>query len=216
VAHAKSFFDNQWYHYNDSSVSKKSPESVVDTAAYLLFYRRRSDVPLGGPRFQEIFTRFAEATSGDESAEPGEARGLGEGSTLLTGSSSAIRGAGASRQLSGSLGGEREMGFVLNRDGDDEDEGIDLNDNAMAPKSINGISNWSFARLNEQDNGLSRTPGSPAASDVAQHDSSGDEGSTSAILQGPQIVHEFPDGPHLKRNLLVYKRNYACLRSAAI
>lgn len=213
VAHAKSFFDNQWYHYNgmlqhiycygnfllthsaDSSVSKKSPESVVDTAAYLLFYRRRSDVPLGGPRFQEIFNRFAEATSGDESTEPGEARGLGEGSTLSTGSSSAIRGAGASRQLSGSLGGEQEMRFVLNRNGDDEDEGIDLNDNVLAPKSINGISNWSFARLNEQDNGPSRTPGSPAASDVAQHDSSGDEGSTSAILQGPQIVHEFPDGP---------------------
>ncbi|KAH7037886.1 uncharacterized protein B0I36DRAFT_72433 [Microdochium trichocladiopsis] len=192
VAHAKNFFDNKWYHYNDSSCSPKSADSVVDPAAYLLFYRRRSDVPLGGPRFKEIVTRFAEITSTDESTEQGEAQGLGEGSTLSTGSSSAIRGAGASRQLSGSLGGDREMGFGLNRS---DDEGIDLADNALAPKSINGISNWSFARLNEQDQGAAGTPGSPTASDEAQHESSGDEGSTSERLIGPQIVHVFPDGP---------------------
>lgn len=43
----------------DSSVSQVSdPSVVVTSAAYLLFYRRRSKVPLGGPRFSEIFQKF--------------------------------------------------------------------------------------------------------------------------------------------------------------
>ena len=35
-------FDNNWYSYDDSSVSKASPEDVVTSAAYVLFYRRRT------------------------------------------------------------------------------------------------------------------------------------------------------------------------------
>ena len=33
--------DGNWYNYNDSSVSKASPEQVVSSSAYVLFYRRR-------------------------------------------------------------------------------------------------------------------------------------------------------------------------------
>ena len=35
-------FDNNWYSYDDSSVSKASPDEVVTPAAYVLFYRRRT------------------------------------------------------------------------------------------------------------------------------------------------------------------------------
>jgi len=35
-------YDGKWYNYNDSSVSLSSPGSVVSSAAYVLFYRRRN------------------------------------------------------------------------------------------------------------------------------------------------------------------------------
>ena len=35
-------FDNNWYSYDDSSVSRASPDDVVTSAAYVLFYRRRT------------------------------------------------------------------------------------------------------------------------------------------------------------------------------
>lgn len=35
-------FDNNWYSYDDSSVKKTSPDEVVTSAAYVLFYRRRT------------------------------------------------------------------------------------------------------------------------------------------------------------------------------
>ncbi|RMZ75490.1 hypothetical protein DV737_g5280, partial [Chaetothyriales sp. CBS 132003] len=40
---------NQWYEYNDASVSKRNPDAVVTSAAYLLFYRRPHPVGGGGP-----------------------------------------------------------------------------------------------------------------------------------------------------------------------
>jgi len=36
--------DNQWYRYDDSSVSSASPSEIVSRAAYVLFYKRK-DVP---------------------------------------------------------------------------------------------------------------------------------------------------------------------------
>ena len=35
-------YDGKWYDYNDSSVSSCSPNSVVSSAAYVLFYRRKN------------------------------------------------------------------------------------------------------------------------------------------------------------------------------
>ncbi|OCK78430.1 UCH-domain-containing protein [Lepidopterella palustris CBS 459.81] len=54
TAFAQNFFDKRWYEYNDSSVSQRNPKSVVTSAAYLLFYRRRSSTPLGPPYLQKI------------------------------------------------------------------------------------------------------------------------------------------------------------------
>ncbi|KAL2141134.1 hypothetical protein VTI28DRAFT_2759 [Corynascus sepedonium] len=94
TAFAKNFVDGEWYEYNDSSVSKQNDTSrVVTSAAYLLFYRRRSDVPLGGPRFQEIFERFNNSSLDDDLSESGEGQRLGQGSSQR-GSPSALTGAG--------------------------------------------------------------------------------------------------------------------------
>jgi ubiquitin carboxyl-terminal hydrolase 4/11/15 len=81
----------------DSSVSKqKDPSRVVSQSAYLLFYRRRSDVPLGGPRFQQILSDFDNPPDAlaDDISESGEDQGLVANSSLR-GSSSALTGVGA-------------------------------------------------------------------------------------------------------------------------
>ncbi|KAF1836900.1 cysteine proteinase [Decorospora gaudefroyi] len=55
TAVAKNFFDQHWYEYNDSNVkARATPGSVITSAAYVLFYRRRSKDPLGPPQLQEI------------------------------------------------------------------------------------------------------------------------------------------------------------------
>ncbi|KAF2205264.1 cysteine proteinase [Delitschia confertaspora ATCC 74209] len=55
TAYAQNFFDKQWYNYNDHDVSLvKDPNRVITAAAYLLFYRRRSETPLGPPYLQKI------------------------------------------------------------------------------------------------------------------------------------------------------------------
>ncbi|KAI9864016.1 MAG: CSN-associated deubiquitinating enzyme Ubp12 [Trichoglossum hirsutum] len=100
TAIAKNFFDGQWYEYNDSSVSRRTPESAVTSAAYLLFYRRRSDRPLGGPLFERIFDQQngdieSELSSRAESPA-GDDQRLGDSSR--NGSSSAYQGRGASHQ----------------------------------------------------------------------------------------------------------------------
>ncbi|KAI9768007.1 MAG: Ubiquitin carboxyl-terminal hydrolase 15 [Geoglossum simile] len=106
TATAKNFFDGQWYEYNDSSVSRKIPESAVTAAAYLLFYRRRSNRPLGGPLFEKVFyeQNEAESDSSSQAESPaGDDQCLGDSSH--NGSSSAYQGRGASHQEAGGSDG---------------------------------------------------------------------------------------------------------------
>ncbi|KAK4190445.1 UCH-domain-containing protein [Podospora australis] len=94
TAYAKNFNDDQWYEYNDTSVSKcQDPQKVVTSAAYLLFYRRRSEVPLGGPKFQEILAKYDAQSADQDFSDSGEGKRLGLGSSLR-GSPSASTGAG--------------------------------------------------------------------------------------------------------------------------
>ncbi|QRW03468.1 ubiquitin carboxyl-terminal hydrolase [Ceratobasidium sp. AG-Ba] len=44
-AYAKNPSDGEWYHFDDSYVSKSSAEDSVNANAYLLFYRRRAAIP---------------------------------------------------------------------------------------------------------------------------------------------------------------------------
>ena len=56
TAYAKNPLNGQWYHFDDSSVRPVSnPESTVtSSAAYLLFYRRRTTRPIGGTSHQRL------------------------------------------------------------------------------------------------------------------------------------------------------------------
>ncbi|TQS37091.1 hypothetical protein Golomagni_02447 [Golovinomyces magnicellulatus] len=97
TAHAKNFYNCEWYEYNDSSVSKpKALSEIVSESAYLLFYRRRSDLPLGGPKLRKIIEEYDNRASfsEDEVADPGEDQAL-VGDSSLHGSSSAFIEAGA-------------------------------------------------------------------------------------------------------------------------
>lgn len=69
---------------------------MITSSAYLLFYRRRSEIPLGGPRFQQIFQKYdhSEASEDENITESGEDQGLVANSSLR-GSSSALTGVGA-------------------------------------------------------------------------------------------------------------------------
>jgi len=93
TAYAKNSVNGNWYDYNDSHVSQvKDPESVVSKSAYLLFYRRRSETPLGGPTLETV---LAEADSEDvpnsrDASPSGEGQRLGDSSH--NGLSSALAG----------------------------------------------------------------------------------------------------------------------------
>ncbi|KAK1826584.1 hypothetical protein QBC39DRAFT_334886 [Podospora conica] len=95
TAFAKSFMDGDWYEYNDAHTYRLSdPQKVVSSSAYLLFYRRRSELPLGGPRFVDIVDRFnSKFNNSEEDTDSGEGQRLGQGSSSLRGSPSASTGA---------------------------------------------------------------------------------------------------------------------------
>lgn len=184
----------------------KVSDKIVDSSAYLLFYRRRSDVALGGPRFQEILDRFLDDSSDNES---GEGQRLGEASSLI-GSSSAYLGAGATHQDVGPGGSKTANGFGPNRIGDSmpvgtpflansgngnkgkgvhqsiEDEGVDMGDNpSLQPSGFHG-NTWNFQNLSSTTDfgvGSVRSNASDFASDEAQHDSSGDERARSHTME---------------------------------
>jgi ubiquitin carboxyl-terminal hydrolase 4/11/15 len=94
---------------SDSSTHSATPENSVTSAAYLLFYRRRADHPLGGPAFERNPTPEAESdeTSRDQSPS-GEDKRLGEssqnGSSSAFGKPSVLSGIGASHQRGGGQG----------------------------------------------------------------------------------------------------------------
>ncbi|KAI3336403.1 UCH-domain-containing protein [Xylariaceae sp. AK1471] len=192
TAYAKNFIDGQWYSYNDSMVSKTSTERIVDSSAYMLFYRRRSDVPLGGRNLHRILERYGDD---DDMSGLGEGRRLGEGFSQ-NGSSSALQGVGVSH-LPENRGGNSNTAltqhnttsFEADDKGDDdipllassrfqsgqdiEDEAIELEDTGPSVQPFTGLGTWSFENI---PNAVENSPfDSGAASDEAQHDSSGDE-----------------------------------------
>jgi ubiquitin carboxyl-terminal hydrolase 4/11/15 len=119
---------------------------VVTSAAYLLFYRRRSATPLGSPALQQLVQDFRDPTGGEEDTNSdGESRtespsGQGKGQRLdgssLSGSSSALVVAEAGRQARGGDGlaalqhsnrARTAIDDSYDADADgEEDEGIDM------------------------------------------------------------------------------------------
>ncbi|RSM09585.1 hypothetical protein CDV31_007598 [Fusarium ambrosium] len=196
TAYAKNFVDGRWYNYNDSSVSPVSdPSACITSAAYLLFYRRRSTTPLGGSRFGVISEKYrtSEENSEEDDDELGEGQRLGEGSSL-TGSSSASTGAAAVRRRGDRGSGSVAVKALAGPDDDDdpppyegahrietihdsiEDEGVDVKDSYQqlgTSKSINLAQTWNFEALT--GSGAEDSTVADIASDEVQLDSSSDE-----------------------------------------
>ncbi|KAG2113122.1 uncharacterized protein F5147DRAFT_62881 [Suillus discolor] len=53
-AYALNHATEQWYHFDDSYVTRSDASHAVNSNAYLLFYRRRSNAPLGGKTNEKI------------------------------------------------------------------------------------------------------------------------------------------------------------------
>lgn len=70
TAFAKNFEDNGWYKFDDSMVSPvRDTQRMITSHAYLLFYRRRSDRPLGGLKLEEACRKYAEANEEPDEEE---------------------------------------------------------------------------------------------------------------------------------------------------
>ena len=235
TAYAKNFMTGLWNEYNgkllqktwnccwtamtnmyvflDSSVSRPiDPQNAVTSSAYLLFYRRRSDRPLGGKILEEITessTRPAssESDSQEESRPPspsGEGRRLGGSSR--NGSSSALAGVGAAHQ-SGDGGlrigaqknrdednppeysnspsyGERSMGGTgMNFDDEDEFGSGALGD----PFRVSNLPSWSFNRVTDAHHDpsqMTELPGSLSDNGLDNDDDDDDGDSTKAVGGG--------------------------------
>lgn len=154
-------------------MNKASTDRIVESSAYLLFYRRRSDHTLGGPRLERIVGDFLktmseENTGSDEEMDgAGEGRRLGEVSSPI-GSPSAFQEqeAGTTRQIRPATSGKPIQQSI-------EDEGIDMADK---PTHTPMTSSWNFANLDSaHDSGAPVSLAGSIATDEAQHDSSGDE-----------------------------------------
>lgn len=180
----------------DSSVSPVSdPSACITSAAYLLFYRRRSSIPLGGSRFGVISEKYrtSEENSEEDDDELGEGQRLGEGSSL-TGSSSAGTGAAAVRRRGDRGSGSVAIKALAGPDDDDdpppyeganrietihdsiEDEGVDVKDSYQqlgTSKSISLTQTWNFEGL--AGSGAEDSTVADIASDEVQLDSSSDE-----------------------------------------
>lgn len=130
TAMAQNFYDKKWYDYNDSSVSQiGSEERLHSPAAYLLFYRRRSEQPLGPKYLQDLVleSRNPEPASNEEDdSDSGKGR-LGDHprSLHLPGSSSVSTGAGVGGAAASLRGGGSQSGALagLNRKKTSNDQG---------------------------------------------------------------------------------------------
>ena len=183
TAYAKNFFDGKWYDFNgtsslshdlspfimitmlistaDSSVSGHDGRSVISTAAYLLFYRRRSAQPLGPPELQDIVNKArnpGQSPSVDgsdaEDSSSGEGARLGNRSSassrLLGHSSAGAVGAGAITGTRPREGAGDGRGSAANRAATlrdtSEDEGYQ-----SGPLVANETSTWGFSGLQDVD-----------------------------------------------------------------
>ncbi|KAI9795315.1 MAG: CSN-associated deubiquitinating enzyme Ubp12 [Piccolia ochrophora] len=157
TAIARNFIDGVWYDYNDTFVAKRNPQQAVISAAYLLFYRRRSEQPLGGPVFQRILEEANHESSASDASESDS--GMVDGQ-VRSGSSTTLSGKGAdfAHGLSGEDKSENEQLYSSVEGGGaaaaaqklqamDVDEGIEA-DNPVAPATpFHDEPSWSFRQV---------------------------------------------------------------------
>ena len=179
--------------------SKLGESPRKSAAAYLLFYRRRSEKPLGPQYLQDLVTEFRnppqQANSADEASESesGEGR-LGDPSSILRGSSSNSVGAGvgattglqlqarSTTQGAGNGSAGQRVGQNLKPKtlGTSDDEGISMEEDNTKLYAPFGNAGWSFDALNDRDDNAD-TDAEMAIdsldndSTAAEHDTDGDE-----------------------------------------
>lgn len=143
--------------------------SVVSTAAYLLFYRRRSSQPLGPPALQELVNKVRNPdTTESTDASDAEYDSSGEGERLggrslasyrRPGSSSAgtaAAGAAATethlqaRLGAGGLGNVASQAVIQRLTNDEDDEGYGSGNQAVTNQSAG----WGFDNIDEGDDNL--------------------------------------------------------------
>ncbi|CAA9963207.1 Ubiquitin carboxyl-terminal hydrolase [Pyrenophora teres f. maculata] len=174
TAYAQNFFDKQWYEYNDSIVSRCDSRKPVSRAAYLLFYRRRSPVPLGPPSLQQIVTTDMSNPGSDDDntdaddQQPRSRSPAGNGSRLdgssRNGSSSAgaigagvgaLRGGGYQRSAAENLPKNGAGAASLSDDElppyEDVDEGFAEESYGTTPWESGDQPLWSFNSLNDSN-----------------------------------------------------------------
>lgn len=141
------------------------PSSVISSAAYLLFYRRRSSEPLGGPLFKDIFEKFDNPTADDEESatemgdDQSEDNFGGTGHRLSHHTTTTTI-----RPLVGSDDGLPAYGHIQQSV---EDEGLGMDEDPYQIMDSNPISqNWSFGKSNNSP--LIEPVDSDIASDAAQ------------------------------------------------
>lgn len=177
----------------DTSVSAVSdPSSVVTSAAYLLFYRRRANVPLGGSRFVEIFHKFDKPNHSDEDSDTEVGDNDRSDELFYENSRLNIEGKTAAFRPRGDRESTTTITPLVNSDDDDnelpaydsattgrsirpsvEDEGVDMADTDQSITSNPLTQHWSFSGLPAGTGDDSATGG--YASDEVQANSTGDE-----------------------------------------
>lgn len=82
TAFAKNFQDGNWYKFDDTQVSNpiSNTRNMITSHAYLLFYRRRSDHPLGGPLLEGACRKYAAENEAEVDEEAAQASEEGTGS----------------------------------------------------------------------------------------------------------------------------------------
>jgi len=118
-----------------------NPQSMVAASAYLLFYRRRSERPLGNQELQELVEAYKNPSGGESGSSSSSQSPTGEGQRLggssRNGSSSGLAGAGAALQAGNGLQTENaaandEYSTTDDSDSSSEDgEGMKLTNNGI-------------------------------------------------------------------------------------
>lgn len=141
-----------------------NPQTMIAASAYLLFYRRRSERPLGNKELQELVEAYKNPPGGESGTSSPSQSPTGDGQRLgdssRNGSSSALGGAGvAPRAGNGSPVENREANDEYSTtddsDADSEDgEGMKLTTNgretpgqASDPLDFSQEPSWSFGNL---------------------------------------------------------------------
>lgn len=181
TAYAKNAVTSNWYDYNDTHVSQvKDPEAVVNKSAYLLFYRRRSQTPLGGPNLEKILTEVdsnpasrdaspsgegqrlgGSSHNGSSSASAGQAHHVGDGGSAANKSIMRITNLTGNRENEDDLGGRSSSyGGLQNRSADEALPGYEEATSGFAGESIDFIgpsapwevSTWNFDSVKQHPN----------------------------------------------------------------